>query len=85
MHTGISARILENAKRRKYPGITVTPFALEAYGQLGESALSFLRSLARGLSAAEQGPHVSKVMQSISSTMQRHNARIVIAATVVTT
>ena len=79
-HTGAAARILEGAKRRKYPGIAVTPFCVEAYGHFGESALSFVRFLSRGLPAHERGLQVSGMLQTISVTLQRANAKLVVQA-----
>ena len=78
--TGAAARVLESAKRRKYPGTHVSPFALEAYGHLGETALSFLRTLARHLPFAERGPYLAKAHQAISATLQRENAKSMILA-----
>ena len=78
--SGVAARVLETVKRRKYPGASVTPFAVEAYGRLGESALSVLRALARKLPQDERGPYLAKIHQTLSATLQRHNARNVILA-----
>ena len=43
---GAAAEVLEYRKRQKYPNIEVVPFAIEAHGRLGESAVKLVKLIA---------------------------------------
>ena len=69
----------ENAKRQKYGNHTVIPFAIEAHGRWGESALELVRQLsAHSDDESERNNNYHHAIQRIATTLQRHNARTLI-------
>ena len=75
--SGVTARLMEQAKRRKYPGAVITPFAVECFGLLGDSAIAFLRTMCRGLPLTRRGSYMSDLFQCVSAAIQRANAELV--------
>ena len=76
---GAAAARAEDTKRLRYPGPALVPFALETLGRPGESATSFLRSL------APTDPHarskwLGSAWQTLSVVLQTGNAKLLVAA-----
>ena len=62
------------------PNIDVVPFAIEAHGRLGESAIRLIRSIAP-IGARERAEAIGTLYQNISSLLQRTQADAIITAT----
>ena len=80
-------REAEAAKKRKYEDhckpttMIMVPFALDVYGSLGDEAIEFVDTLAtyakqNGTSDGERGVR-DQLLDEISVTLQRHNARMI--------
>ena len=79
---GAAAAIAAAGKIKDYPNCSVTPFAVEDHGRLGEEALRFIRMLAP-IDPAERSGAIRRLHQSLGATVQRYAADAVIAATTV--
>jgi len=83
---GIAAAHAEKAKHVHYEPYHVTPLAMETFGRWGEEALQFLRSLSHThetwMSDTTKHtdslpPTTTSVFQTLSTKVQRENARII--------
>ena len=77
---GVAAAAAENAKRTRYPGLRMVPFAVEDHGCFGEDALVLVRLLAPRLDT-ERSAAIRRLQQALGSVLQRHAADAVLAAT----
>jgi hypothetical protein len=77
---GAAALLAEAEKRKKYPGASLIPCAMEAQGRFGEAFLAFLRRLVRQLEPAERNERLRDAYQSLSAALQRGNALILASA-----
>ena len=77
---GRAADIAADGKRRNYPLLNVTPFAIEDHGRFGDSALGFVRAIAPAL-ASERSAAIASLYHRLSATLQRVAADSVLAAT----
>ena len=76
---GAAAQILEQRKRRKYPNVLVVPFAVEAHGRLGESAVRLLKLIAPK-PLVERAEAISRMYQSCAAFLQKTQADAIISA-----
>jgi hypothetical protein len=83
---GIAAAHAEKAKHLHYEPYNVTPLAMETFGRWGEEALQFLRSLSHthetwmsdtSRHTDSPPPTTTSVFQTLSTILQRENARII--------
>ena len=77
--SGAAAARAEDGKRLRYPGPSLVPFALEALGRPGQSAIAYLRSL------APTEPHarskwLGSTWQTLSVLLQTGNAKLLVTA-----
>jgi hypothetical protein len=80
---GAAADLLEAHKRREYPHLAssgLVPLVCETHGRLGSSLSAWLRSLAPPPGDGLRGPTLSAVYQTWSATLQRANAKAILAA-----
>ena len=77
---GAAAQALEQKKRAKYPGITVTPFVVEAHGRLGDAAVGLAKLVAPREPEA-RSMAIAALYQRIASILQRTQADAVLTAT----
>ena len=78
-HDGAAAARAEDTKRLRYPGPALVPFALEALGCPGESAVAFLRSLAPTEPRA-RAKWLGSAWQTLSVLLQTGNAQLLLTA-----
>ena len=78
-HDGAAAARAEDTKRLRYPGPALVPFALEALGRPGESAVAFLRSLAPTEPRA-RSKWLGSAWQTSSALLQTGNAQLLLTA-----
>ena len=71
---GAAALAAEDAKRRRYPGPNVVPFAIESHGRIGPTGLAWLRTAYHGEPDA-----LRKILYTISGTVQSHTAAMAMA------
>ena len=76
---GEAARAMEDTKRLRYPGADLVPFVFETLGRPGESAKSFLRSIAP-VDAEERSQVLGAAWQSISAIIQVASAEALLTA-----
>ena len=74
---GAAARTLEMVKRRKYPRLGVHPIAIEAHGRLGMGSQDFLKKVGRCLPTHLRPGYMARLLQDISCSLQRSNARLI--------
>jgi len=83
---GVAAAHAERAKHIHYEPYHVTPLAMETFGRWGEEALQFLKSLAHTHETwtvdatrhpENPPPTATSVFQTLSTILQRENARII--------
>lgn len=77
---GAAARLLEDHKRGLYPGVRLTPAILETHGRMGIALLTFIRSAFAHLPADARTAAVVDTYQSLSATLQRRNAGMLLRA-----
>ena len=77
---GVAAAILEDHKRRLYPGIHLTPAAWELHGRPGEALLHFARASLSHLAGKERADALADCWQTFSAVLQWHNARLLLMA-----
>ena len=77
---GVAAHMLEINKYRKYPGVQVTPAALESGGRPGDGLVNLIRKLGRNMNKTERAKFIDEAWQQISAALQTGNARAVIAS-----
>ena len=76
---GAAAARSEDAKRLRYPGPNLVPFAVEALGRPGSSALALMRSLAPP-DPEERSVALGSAWQSLATTLQSANAELLLSA-----
>ena len=74
---GAAAEIYERYKHSLYPGVAVTPAILEAHGRPGEALIALVRGCTAHLQSAERSSAIASIWQSISVTLQNHNAKMI--------
>ena len=67
---GAAAEVAARGKYRDYPNCSVTPFAAEDHGRVGEEALRLIRRLAPS-DDAERSRAIRRLHQSLGATLQR--------------
>ena len=75
---GVEANLMERYKHSIYPGIAVTPAVLEVYGRPGSALAALVRATTSHLVTAERSEAMSSIWQSISVTLQTHNAKMIV-------
>ena len=78
-HDGAAAARAEDTKRLRYPGPALVPFAVEALGRPGESAVNYLRSLAP-VDPRARSKWLGSAWQTLSVLVQTGNARLLLTA-----
>ena len=73
---GAAAEIYERYKHSLYPGVAVTPAILEAHGRPGEALIALVRACTAHLKSAERSSAMANIWQSLSVTLQTHNAKM---------
>ena len=76
---GAAAAHEEQEKHWRYPGPDLIPFVLEAGGRLGESAESFLRSVAPK-DLEDRAAEIAAAKQALSCLLQLGNAEVLLGA-----
>ena len=76
---GAAATRAEDGKRLRYPGPSLVPFAVDALGRPGASALELLRSLAP-TDPEERSVALGSAWQSLAATLQTANAELLVSA-----
>ena len=72
---GYAARAAEDKKLKKYPGATTIPFAIESYGRLGNSAISWLKRVYH-----DQPSELQSLLNELSALVQSHTAAMTLTA-----
>ena len=57
---GVAAHMLEINKYRKYPGVQVTPAALESGGRPGDGLVNLIRKLGRNMNKTERAKFIDE-------------------------
>ncbi len=77
---GAAADTAELDKIRKYPGISVTPFAVEEFGRLGECAIRLIKAIAP-TEPDERSKAINDIYRRISGIVQKISADAIISST----
>ena len=75
-----TGRMLDTIEYRRYPGVQVTPAALETVGRPGDGVVNLIRKLGRNVNKTERAKFIDEAWQQISAALQTGNARAVIAS-----
>ena len=80
LRDGYTCAVEETNKRRLYPGGRLTPTVFETHGRCGDAMAAMLRSVYRGLPPDERASALGSSWQTLSCTLQRGNAEILLSA-----
>ena len=78
---GAMAARAERAKHRRYPEVSLVPFAIESMGRWGEEALAWVRAVANQADPATASQQVAHLMQQVSCIVQGSVAQRLVEAT----
>ena len=78
---GAMAARAERAKHRRYPDLSLVPFAIESMGRWGEEALVWERAVANQADPTTAGQNIARLMQEVSCIVQDAAIERMIAAT----
>ncbi len=77
---GAAAETAELNKTRKYPGTTISPFAVEEFGRLGECAIRLIKAIAP-TEPDERSKAINDIYRRIAGIVQKVSADAIISST----
>ena len=80
---GAAALVLEQRKTRKYPNLSLVPFAIEAHGRMGESAMRLAKMIAPKPcpGSVKREEAIAALYQKVAASLQKTQADAIITAT----